>query len=159
MTRGVGENADLFGRSLRIFAYAFRFRLRQSCGINRVLSRSRCGFGLGDGRACRSGEAPCKGAWLLFLRRSHVRIAYFPIAAGAAVRRWASGGIFDISAISNLVNRSIWTGNAQKATFAFRMREQNMRNRGCGGKVGPFPTLQVPGSDGTAPGSCSPDRS
>ncbi len=30
---------------------------------------------------------------------------------------------------------------------------------GCGGKVGPFPTLQVPGSDGTAPGSCSPDRS
>ena len=31
--------------------------------------------------------------------------------------------------------------------------------RGCGGKVGPFPTLQVPGSDGTAPGSCSPDCS
>ena len=30
---------------------------------------------------------------------------------------------------------------------------------GCGGKVGPFPTLQVPGSDGTAPGSCSPDCS
>lgn len=34
-----------------------------------------------------------------------------------------------------------------------------LTNWGCGGKVGPFPTLQVPGSDGTAPGSCSPDRS
>lgn len=38
-------------------------------------------------------------------------------------------------------------------------RQVDLSRRGCGGKVGPFPTLQVPGSDGTAPGSCSPDCS
>lgn len=40
-----------------------------------------------------------------------------------------------------------------------KMEQIGITNGGCGGKVGPFPTLQVPGSDGTAPGSCSPDCS
>ena len=45
------------------------------------------------------------------------------------------------------------------AMIGLILQKKPFGERGCGGKVGPFPTLQVPGSDGTAPGSCSPDRS
>ena len=57
---------------------------------------------------------------------------------------------------ANVLGRG-FDGHRPRTHVVFR--QVDLSRRGCGGKVGPFPTLQVPGSDGTAPGSCSPGRS
>ena len=60
----------------------------------------------------------------------------------------SSGELYDVP----------WENRKSEIT-SIVVEDEVICNRGCGGKVGPFPTLQVPGSDGTAPGSCSPDCS